>query len=165
MTAALVREIITLLPTTPTSRVLVNLVTTAMREHESTFTCVERTIVSSGNIGEAYTKIGKEIFADGVVHWGRIVMTLALAVHLQQKLGIDLEKETSRVFDENAAIVQWLYVQGGWDDAASGIFYGCGDRLGFVNYMVDLVSLTLFLETIKLFNTNSLTNSSLNTVL
>ena len=42
-----------------------------------------------------YARVTREIFNDGVVHWGRIVAFFALTIYFQRRFDIELEKEVT----------------------------------------------------------------------
>ena len=47
-----------------------------------------------------YARVAREIFDDGVVHWGRIVAFFALTIYFQRCFDIELEKEVISFVEE-----------------------------------------------------------------
>ena len=63
-----------------------------------------------------YARVTREIFNDGVVHWGRIVAFFALTIYFQRRFDIELEKEVTYFVKE--FFPDWMdnrHVPGGWD--------------------------------------------------
>ena len=63
-----------------------------------------------------YARVAREIFDDGVVHWGRIVAFFALTIYFQRRFDIELEKEVTDFVEE--FFPDWMdncHVPGGWD--------------------------------------------------
>ena len=63
-----------------------------------------------------YARVTREIFNDGVVHWGRIVAFFALTIYFQRRFDIELEKEVTYFVEE--FFPDWMdnrHVPGGWD--------------------------------------------------
>ena len=47
-----------------------------------------------------YARVAREIFDDGVVHWGRIVAFFALTIYFQRRFDIQFEKEVTDFVEE-----------------------------------------------------------------
>ena len=63
-----------------------------------------------------YARIVREIFDDGVVHWGRIVAFFTWTIYVQRRFDIDLEKEVTDLVEE--FFPDWMdnhHVPGNWD--------------------------------------------------
>ena len=84
MSSRLVREVLTPNATRMSSRLVLGLVNEAMLVHEIWFYGAA-TLIST-DVKEEFKRIGREIFSDGIIHQGRIIVLLALATYLQKPI-------------------------------------------------------------------------------
>ena len=136
----LVHEVLSLNPEHKTSKVILDLVYEALQNHLHIFESSSR--LTGDNVKAEFSKIVREMFSDGIRHWGRIAVMFAFAIFLQQRFKVDLEEETVTLTED--LLSDWMEVQGGWNEATSGI--GNGFRLSFIHYLVGTTCLLLLLD-------------------
>ena len=88
-----------------------------------------------------YARVAREIFDDGVVHWGRIVTFFALTIYFQCRFDIELGKEVTDFVKK--FFPDWMdncHVPGGWDVVA---FF---TNSTFILLSIKLVAACLILE-------------------
>ena len=140
-TRQLVREVLTLSPEHKTSKVILDLVYEALQNHFNTFESSTRSI--GDNVKAEFSNIVREMFSDGIRHWGLIAVMFAFAIFLQQRFKVDLEEETATLTED--LLCEWMEVQGGWKEAVSGID-GNSFRLSFIHYLIGTTCLLLLLD-------------------
>ena len=140
----LVHEVLSLNPEHKTSKVILDFVYEALQNHLHTFESSSRLI--GDNVKAEFPKIIREMFSDGIRHWGRIAVIFAFAIFLQQRFKVDLEEETVTLTED--LLSDWMEVQGGWNEATSGI--SDGFRLSFIHYLIGTTCLLLLLENCRL---------------
>ena len=140
----LVHEVLSLNPEHKTSKVILDFVYEALQNHLHTFESSSRLI--GDNVKAEFPKIIREMFSDGIRHWGRIAVMFAFAIFLQQRFKVDLEEETVTLTED--LLSDWMEVQGGWNEATSGI--SDGFRLSFIHYLIGTTCLLLLLENCRL---------------
>ena len=144
-TRQLVHEVLTLGPEHKTSKVILDLVNEALQNHFNTFESSTRTI--GDNVKAKFSNIVREMFSDGIRHWVHIAVMFALVICLQQRFKFNLEEEIVNLTED--LLCDWMEVQGGWKEAASGIG-GDGFRLFFIHYLIGTTCLLLLLDNCRL---------------
>ena len=134
-------EVLSLNPEHKTSKVILDLVYEALQNHLHTFESSSRLI--GDNVKAEFSKIIREMFSDGIR--GRIAVMFAFAIFLQQRFKVNLEETVTLKED---LLSDWMEVQGGWNEATSGI--GNGFRLSFIHYFIGTTCLLFLLENCRL---------------
>lgn len=66
-------------------------------------------------------RVLREMVSDGVIHWGRIIASLAYAKCLFDKCGSSVDspfaQEVAEIFDNRVG--DWIKNEGGWEDVMS----------------------------------------------
>jgi hypothetical protein len=108
-TANIVREVLTLSVSTPSS---VTLLTSALRvldRDDAAFASIRRNALrSSVTARQDYVAVLRAMFSDGIVNWERIVVMFALAIDVQRYHKIDLQAETVLIIEDNLHDEWWL---------------------------------------------------------
>ena len=144
-TRQLVHEVLTLSPEHKTSNVILDLVYEALQNHFNTFESSTRSI--GDNVKAKFSNTVREMFSDGIRHWGRIAVMFAFAIFLQQRFKVDFEEETVTLTED--LLFDWMEVQGGWKEAVS-VIDGDGFRLSFTHYLIGTICLLLLLNNCRL---------------
>ena len=140
----LVLEVLSLNPKHKTSKVILDLVYEALQNHLHSFESSSRS--NGANVKAKFSKIVCEMFSDGIRHWCRIAVMFAFDIFLQQRFKVDLGEETVTLIED--LLSDWMEVQGGWNEATSGI--GDGFCLSFIHYLIGTICLLLLLDNCRL---------------
>ena len=97
------------------------------------------------------------MFSDGIRYWGCIAVMFAFAIFLQQRFTVNLEEETVTLTED--LLSDWMEVQGGWEEAASGIG-GDSFCLSFIHYLIGTTCLLLLLITVGCISSPVASSSS-----
>ena len=93
-----------LLKVTPgdSQRTLLELANIVIAENRVTFDGIAETLVDdvSSNTVEVYRRLVKEMFADRVVHWGRITVFFALTIFFRDRFNLNLDDEATNLMTE-----------------------------------------------------------------
>ncbi len=139
-TRRLVREVLYLCPEHKTSRIILDLVYEALQKHLSTF---ESSVHFIGdNVKTRFSAIVREMFSDGVRHWGRVAIVFAFAIFMQQRFKVDLEEETTVLIEDFVA--DWIEAQGRYNEAI--LDFDHRYRLSFIHYLIGTSCLFLLLD-------------------
>ena len=124
-----------------------DLVYEALQNNFNTFESSSSSI--DANVKTEFLNIVREMFSDGIRYWGRIAVTVmfAFAIFLQQRFTVDLEEEAVILTED--LLSDWMEVQGGWEEAASGIG-GDSFRPSFIHYLIGATCLLLLLDNCRL---------------
>jgi hypothetical protein len=122
-TSRIVHEVLSLTAVHPAAVRLANAALEALSSRNAVFAGIRRSALRSKETARRdYVAILREMFGDGIVNWGRIVMMFALAIDVQRHHHeIDLQIDTV-LFIEDHLSDRWLRVlqdeeDGGWSAA------------------------------------------------
>ena len=93
-----------LLKVTPgdSKRTLLELVQKVIAENRVTFDGIAETLVddASDDAVEVYRRLVKEMFADRVIHWGRVTVFFALTIFFRDRFTLNLDEEATNLMSE-----------------------------------------------------------------
>ena len=75
---------------------------TALYTHRDYFNSIALRLPVDDDIKRYYTAIVSKMFDDKIVNYGRIVIAIAFAVHLQQYFDVDLKTEATKIFEDRS---------------------------------------------------------------
>ena len=83
-------------------RTLLELANKVIAENRLTFDGIAETLVDdvSSNAVEVYRRLVKEMFADKVVHWGRVIVFIALTIFFRDRFNLNLDYEATNLMTE-----------------------------------------------------------------
>lgn len=106
-TTEIVREVLTQAVTTPFAATLLNSALGVIDSNSAVFASIRRNALCLPYTArQDYVTVLREMFSDGVVNWGRIVVLFALAIDVQRHHEIDLQAETI-LFIEDILPDEW----------------------------------------------------------
>lgn len=109
-TTEIVREVLTQAVTTPFAATLLDSALGVIDSNSAVFASIRRNALRSPYTArQDYVTVLREMFSDGVVNWGRIVVLFALAIDVQRHHKIDLQAETILFIEDNLPDEWWLY--------------------------------------------------------
>ena len=80
-------------------RTLLELVNKVIAENRITFDDIAETLVVD-DATEVYKRLVREMFADGVVHWGRVTVFFALSIFFRERFNLNLDDEAINLMTE-----------------------------------------------------------------
>ena len=83
-------------------RILSELVHKVIAENRVTFDSIAETLVddTGDDATEVYRRLVKEIFAERVIHWGRVTAFFALTIFFRDRFTLNLDDEATNVMSE-----------------------------------------------------------------
>ena len=83
-------------------RTLSELVHKVIAENRVTFDSIAETLVddTGDDATEVYRRLVKEIFAERVIHWGRVTVFVALTIFFRDRFTLNLDDEATNVMSE-----------------------------------------------------------------
>ena len=83
-------------------RTLLELVNKVIAENRVIFDGIAEILVDdvSGDAEDACRRLVREIFADRVVHWGRVTIFLALSIFFRDRFNLNLDDEATNFMSE-----------------------------------------------------------------
>ena len=90
---------------------LLGLVSKVLAENRDTFDDIAKTVFEdvNGNAIEVYKRLVREMFADGVVYWGRISVFFALSIFFRDRFNLYLDDEATNLM--TLYIPNWIKEQ------------------------------------------------------
>ena len=102
-------------------RSLFELASEVIEENRVTFDGIAETVVNddNGNIKEVYRRLVKELFSDGVIHKGRVIVFLALKIFIRDRFSSNIDEEAGKLMiehfpgwiEERQSIKSWNSIQ------------------------------------------------------
>lgn len=110
---SLTKQVLSLAASNEAEKKLIAAVRFVLVNNEQTFKSITRLLsIERGNtnrvddIKQCYCNVIKVMLDDGIMNWGRMVVIIALAIHLQRVFCTNLEAETSPHIEE--FLSDWL---------------------------------------------------------
>ena len=74
-----------------------------IEENRVTFDGIAETVVNddNGNIKDVYRRLVKEMFSDGVIHNGRVIVFLALTIFSRDRFSLNIDEEAGKLMIEH----------------------------------------------------------------
>ena len=88
--------------TKDSQRSLYELANKVIEENRLTFDCIAETLVDddNSNIKEVYRRLVREMFCDGVIHKGRIIVFFALTIFIRDRFNLNIDEEAENLMME-----------------------------------------------------------------
>lgn len=130
-------------------RTLLELANKVIEENRVTFDGIAETLVDSDdcNAVEVYKRLVGEMFADRIVHWGRITVFFALTIFFRDRFNLNLDDEATTLMSEHFP---------GWIEEQQSAF-----RWNRSRFYVALICAVLSVKLIKAMILSHLFHSSL----
>ena len=83
-------------------RTLLELANKVIAENRVTFDDIAENLVddTGDDATEVYRRLVKEMFADRVVHWGRVIVFLAISIFFRDRFNLNLDDEATNLMME-----------------------------------------------------------------